>query len=64
MADPVIEQRIRWAALLVVVGLVTQLLTLLWRHPLSFMAFLAIGTPIMLAGVVLYLYSIVARSAD
>lgn len=54
-----IEKRIRWAGLLVCLGLAVQLVTLLWIHPLAFVAFLLIGCPLMLAGVVLYLWSLV-----
>jgi hypothetical protein len=61
--DVVIEKRIRWAGLLICLGLVVQLLSLIWVHPLSFMAFLVVGCPLMLGGVLLYLYSLVPRSA-
>ena len=59
--SPAIEKRIRWSGLLVVAGLLVQVLTLPWLHPLAFMAFLAIGCPLSLAGVLLYLYSLAAR---
>ena len=62
MPDRLIEKRIRWAALLIGLGLTIQLLTLLWVHPLSFMAFLMIGCPLTAGGVLVYLYSLVARN--
>ena len=61
MRIPAIERRIRWAGLLVVVGLLVQILTLTWVHPLAFMTFLMIGCPLCLAGVSFYLYSLAAR---
>jgi hypothetical protein len=61
MAITTIEQRIRWAGLLVVAGLLVQLLTMSWSHPLAFMAFLTIGCPLTLAGVLLYLFSLATR---
>jgi len=61
MSDQVIEKRIRWAGLLVCLGLGVQLMTLMWVHPLAFMTFLTIGCPLTVAGVLLYLYSLVAR---
>jgi hypothetical protein len=61
MASTTIEQRIRWAGLLVVTGLLVQLLTMSWSHPLAFMAFLIIGCPLTLAGVLLYLFSLAAK---
>lgn len=60
MKDSSIEKRIRWAGLLICLGLVVQLVTITQTHPLSFMAFLLIGCPLMFAGVLLYLYSVVA----
>jgi hypothetical protein len=58
--DPsVTERRIRWASFLVGVGLLVQLASLLIVHPLAFVAFLMIGCPLMAAGIVLYLFSLV-----
>jgi len=61
MSDQTIEKRIRWAGLLVCLGVAVQLVTLMWVHPLAFMTFLAVGCPLTVAGVLLYLYSLVAR---
>jgi hypothetical protein len=69
MAEPVaglragaIERRIRMAALLVCLGLLVLLLTLVRIHPLAFVAFTVIGCPLVLAGIVLFLYSVVSHS--
>jgi len=61
MEAPVIERQIRLAGILVVVGLVIQLASLIWNHPLAFLAFLFLGCPPVLAGILLYLYSLVSR---
>ena len=61
MSDQAIEKRIRWAGLLICLGLGVQLMTLMWVHPLAFMAFLVVGCPLTGCGVLLYLYSLVAR---
>jgi hypothetical protein len=61
MVIPTIEQRIRWSGILVVTGLLVQLLTMSWSHPLAFMAFLIIGCPMTLAGVLLYLFSLATK---
>ena len=53
------ERRIRWASLLVGAGLLVQLVSLLVVHPLAFVAFLMVGCPLMAAGIVLYLFSLV-----
>jgi len=62
MAGSRIEWRIKWAGLLIGAGLVIQLLSLVWIHPLSFVVFLILGCPLVLAGAVLYLYSLVSIS--
>jgi hypothetical protein len=60
MMSPItIERRIRWSGMLVVTGLLLQMLTLLWTHPLAFMCFLMIGCPLVAAGMLLFLYSLV-----
>jgi hypothetical protein len=58
MAASVIETRIKWAGLLIAAGLLVQILALLRIHPLSFVAFLVIGCPLVAAGSVLYLASL------
>jgi len=56
------ERRIRQASVLVCLGLLVLLLTLVRIHPLAFVAFTVIGCPLLLAGVLLFLYSIVSHS--
>jgi hypothetical protein len=58
--EPLIESRVRLAGVLVCLGLLIQLLTLVRIHPLAFVAFILIGCPLVFAGLVLYLYSIVS----
>jgi len=57
-----IERRIRWSGLIVALGLIIQTCTLLWTHPLSFMAFLLIGCPLVAAGLLLYLWSLASHA--
>lgn len=57
---PVIERRVRLAGMLVCLGLLVQLLTLVRIHPLAFVAFILIGCPLLAAGLLLYLYSILS----
>ena len=58
---PLIERRLRRAGFLVALGLIVQLLTFIWIHPLAFIAFVVIGCPLVLAGVLFYLYSVVSH---
>lgn len=55
----VIEARIKWASLLIGAGLLIQAGTLLQVHPLAFVAFVVVGCPLIGAGVLLYLWSLV-----
>jgi hypothetical protein len=61
MIPTTIERRVRWSGLLVVAGLVLQMLTLLSIHPLAFVSFLLLGCPLVAAGMLLYLYSLVSH---
>jgi hypothetical protein len=56
-----VELRLKWASTMIGAGLLVQLLSLLVVHPLAFMAFIMIGCPLLAAGIVLYLASLVAR---
>jgi len=55
-----VERRSRRAGLLIALGLLIQLATLAWPHPLSFVAFLTVGCPIEAAGVLYFLYALVS----
>jgi hypothetical protein len=61
MTSSSIELRIRWSGMLIVLGLFIQILTLLWTHPLAFVAFLLVGCPLVGAGILLFLYSLVSH---
>ena len=56
------ERRLRLAALCVLAGLGVQFATLLINHPLAFMAFVLIGSPLVFAGAVIYLWSVVVHA--
>jgi hypothetical protein len=57
-----LERRIRIASLLTGGGLLIQILTLLRVHPLAFLVFLGVGCPLMAAGVVLFLFSLLSAN--
>ena len=59
METSVMERRIRWSSFLIGAGLLVQLGSLLVVHPLAFLGFLMVGCPLMAAGIVLYLLSLV-----
>ncbi|HJZ85748.1 MAG TPA: hypothetical protein VKN99_11290 [Polyangia bacterium] len=55
---------LRFAALLIVIGLVVELGTLGWSHPTAFVAFMFVGGATMAAGILLYLYWLIQRRPD
>ena len=59
-----LEKRLRLSGLLVVVGLLVELGSLHWAHPTAFLFFLLLGGTMMGLGMVVYLYSLVARGAE
>jgi hypothetical protein len=58
---PFIERRIRLAGFLIAIGLVVQLTTFIWIHPLAFIAFALIACPLVGVGVLLFLYSLASH---
>ena len=56
------EKKLRRAAAFLFAGLGVQLTTLLINHPLAFMAFILIGSPLVFIGAVFYLWSVVVHS--
>jgi len=59
-SPPVIEMKIKWSGTLIAAGLLVQLASLTKIHPLSFVAFLLIGCPLVAAGIIVYLVSLVS----
>jgi len=58
--DDFISRRLRIAGVLIVLGLIVEALSLIWNHPLSFVAFLGIGGILLFLGVVVYLTALVS----
>lgn len=60
MDDHAIEKRLRWAGLLVALGLVLQLSVSMWVHPLAFVTFLMVACPLVGAGMLTFLWALVS----
>ena len=54
-------KRLQLSGVLVAVGLIVEVVTLYWAHPLAFLAFIVLGGTLVAAGMLLYLYSIVSQ---
>jgi hypothetical protein len=55
-----IENRLRLAGLLLVVGLLVEAICLQWARPLAFILLVVVGGALCAAGIVVYLYSLVS----
>ena len=56
------EHPLRHVALLIVFGLVMQMASLLYVHPISFMLFAALGVGPVVLGLILYLWTVLRAS--
>jgi predicted membrane channel-forming protein YqfA (hemolysin III family) len=54
-----IHSKLRLSGAFIILGLIVQALSLLWNHPLSFIAFVTIGGLLLVVGIVLYLLTLV-----
>jgi hypothetical protein len=63
MNFPAVERRIRVAAILVLLGLAIEAITLWVLHPLSFVAFASVGVLLIVAGIVVFLLTLL-RAGD
>ena len=59
-----ISKKLRMAGILIILGLVVEGFSLLWNHPLSFLAFLCIGGVFLALGIVIYLLALVSRTQE
>ena len=57
-----IHRSLRVAGVLLILGLGVELISLLWEKPLAFLLFAFIGGALFLAGIFVYLYSLVSAS--
>ncbi len=55
-----IPKRLRLAGMFIIAGVLVQGLSLVWNHPLSFLAFLGIGGLAVFVGIVVYLGALVS----
>ena len=58
-----IERRLRISGLLIVLGLLVEGFSLIRIHPLAFLSFMFIGGGLLVAGIAIYLYSVVSISS-
>ncbi len=59
-----IHARLRSAGAFIILGLVVQAVSLLWNHPLSFIAFVIVGGLLQVIGIALYLLTVVNMAGN
>jgi len=62
-AAPHLYRKLRLAGGLTIAGLLVEFFSLLRIHPLAFLTFMFVGGAFLVAGIALYLYSIIATPA-
>ena len=55
-----LERRIRYAGVLIVAGLAVEVAASSFIHPLAFVAFALVACPLVLAGMLVFLWTLVA----
>jgi hypothetical protein len=58
--DKFITTRLRLSGVLIISGVLVQGISLFWNHPLSFLAFIGIGSLAVFCGMVVYLFALVS----
>jgi hypothetical protein len=54
-----LQRRLTLAGILTILGLLVEVITLSWAHPLAFLTFTFVGATLVAAGIAIYLLSIV-----
>ena len=61
IAEPRLLRRLKISGLLVSLGLIIEVITMLWSHPTAFLVFLLLGGTLVTAGVLVYLFAIASN---
>lgn len=56
------SKKLRTSGLLILAGLLVEALSLVWNHPLSFVAFVGLGGLLLAAGMALYLWALASAN--
>lgn len=57
-----ISKKLRTAGILIILGLLVEAVSLIWNHPLSFVAFMGISGLLFAVGIVVYLLALVSHA--
>jgi hypothetical protein len=59
--DNVLQARIRFSSILVIIGLLVEAVSLKWAHPTAFLVFAFIGGSFMGVGIFIFLWSLASH---
>ena len=54
-----LQNKLKIAAALLMLGLLTEIVTLQWAHPTSFLLFIIVGGTLIVLGVAMYLLALI-----
>ena len=57
------QRLLRWAGGLIAAGLLVQLVTLYWSHPIAFLVFIGLGFSLVAAGIVVFMLFLMRKTA-
>jgi hypothetical protein len=58
-----IDRSLRISGVLLILGLAVDVISLLWERPLAFLLFVGVGGFLTLAGILVYLYSLISATS-
>lgn len=59
-----LDRKLRLPAMILIIGLIVESVCLLRRGPIAFLLFVGLGGALIMAGVLIYLYSIVGAAVE
>ena len=59
-----IERTLRISGVLLILGILVEIISLVWEKPLAFLLFVGIGGSLTFVGIVLYLYSLLPPALE
>ena len=59
--SPQMARRLKLSGVLVGSGLLVEMITLYWSHPMAFFAFVGVGAALVAAGVLVYLFFLISH---
>lgn len=62
LAGDQLERRLQLSGFILILGLLVEGLCLIWKGPLAFLVFLGLGGLLFIAGITIYLLSLVHNS--